>query len=317
MSSFNDSDVQKLREELLKKHEGTSVEDFFKGEEVETKYGTCYRITNHTSLKLNTIKPDKAKKRILQDLKLLRGIGESRERTLNNDGYRTIGDMVEHPRFGDSASHLLEVVEECDASRLSECIACRYPKSHPLMLCSSCFHETENLVFMDIETMGLKDVPLILIGVAEMSGNDVEVNQYLLRNLHEENAAIDGFLSHLHQKSVFVTFNGQTFDVPYIKNRMYYYGIKQKMTRDHLDLMHFSRRAWSDELPNCQLQTLEKYLFGMERHGDVPSSKVPSFYKTYLETGNIGPLVPIVEHNREDVVTLVKLLSRLYDEVEV
>ena len=90
MSSFNDSDVQKLREELLKKHEGTSVEDFFKGEEVETKYGACYRITNHTSLKLNTIKPDKAKKRILQDLKLLNGIGESRERTLNNDGYKTI-----------------------------------------------------------------------------------------------------------------------------------------------------------------------------------------------------------------------------------
>ncbi|KAF5063445.1 RNase_H superfamily protein [anaerobic digester metagenome] len=317
MPSHNDLEVHELKEELLKEHEGDSVEDFFDGEELETKYGPCYKITNHTSLKLNTLKQDKAKNRILNDLKLLNGIGESRERTLNQDGYKNLRDLVEHPRFGESASTLLEVIDESDASRLSECISCRYPKSHPLMLCSSVFHETENLVFMDIETMGLKDVPLILIGVAEMSGDDVEVNQYLLRNLHEENAAIEGFLSHLHEKSVFVTFNGQTFDVPYIKNRMYYYGIKQKMTRDHLDLMHFSRRAWSDELPNCQLQTLEKYLFGMERHGDVPSSKVPSFYKTYLETGNIGPLVPIVEHNREDVVTLVKLLSRLYDEVEV
>ena len=35
---------------------------------------------------------------------------------------------------------------------------------------------------------------------------------------------------------------------------------------------------------------------------------VPEFYETYLHTGNPGPLVPIVEHNRKDVTSLAKLL---------
>ncbi len=51
----------------------------------------------------------------------------------------------------------------------------------------------------------------------------------------------------------------------------------------------------------------------MERESDVPSSQVPDFYKTYMKTGNIGPLIPIVEHNREDVVTLARLLSKLQE----
>ena len=55
----------------------------------------------------------------------------------------------------------------------------------------------------------------------------------------------------------------------------------------------------------------------MERHEDVPSGLVPDFYKTYLKTGNIGPLIPIIEHNRQDVVTLARLLSQLYQEIDL
>lgn len=84
------------------------------------------------------------------------------------------------------------------------------------------------------------------------------------------------------------------------------------INKHHLDLLHFSRRAWKAKMPNCQLQTIEKHLFNFEREDDVPSSMVPSFYKTYNETGNIGPLIPIVEHNREDVVTLARILSSLH-----
>ncbi len=62
---------------------------------------------------------------------------------------------------------------------------------------------------------------------------------------------------------------------------------------------------------------MEKYLFDFEREDDVPSSMVPSFYKTYDETGNIGPLIPIVEHNREDVITLARILSRLHTEMDI
>ncbi len=70
---------------------------------------------------------------------------------------------------------------------------------------------------MDIETLGLKGVPLILIGVARVESNHILVDQYLLRNLNEERAALEAFVSHVDDDTVFVSFNGQTFDVPYIK----------------------------------------------------------------------------------------------------
>ena len=90
--------------------------------------------------------------------------------------------------------------------------------------------------------------------------------------------------------------------------------MKADINKYHLNLLHFSRRAWKSKLPNCKLQTIEKHLFNFEREDDVPSSMVPSFYKTYNETGNIGPLIPIVEHNREDVVTLARILLSLHKE---
>lgn len=311
---YHDEGAGKLKEDLMEKYEEISVEDFFKGDELKTRYGPCYNIKSHNKLKINNINRNKAKKEILSDLKLIRGVGESREKILREQGYETIHDLAEHPRFCDEASKLLEIINSQDCSGISNWINCRYPKSHPLMLCSSGFRDIENFIFMDIETLGLKEVPLILIGVGELKDEDLEVNQYLLRNLHEENAALEAFLTHLNDESVYVTFNGQTFDVPYIKDRMIYYGIKENIRKPHLDLMHFSRRAWGDRLPNCRLQTLETHILGMEREGDVPSSQVPDFYKTYMKTGNIGPLVPIVEHNREDVVTLAMLLSKLQEE---
>jgi hypothetical protein len=244
--------------------------------------------------------------------KLIKGIGPSKERKLKEDGFSTLDDLRDHPSYGTSACELLEKMETRDVCALSDWISTRYSASHHLNLLLSSISGSENMLFMDIETLGLMDVPLILIGVAEGNEDGLTINQYLLRDLKEEKAALDGFLSHQNSDNVYVTFNGRSFDVPFIKSRMRFHHLDEKINRQHLDLLHFSRRQWNDQLPNCRLQTLEKYFFGVERCDDVPSSKVPDFYLTYRETGNIGPLVPIIEHNREDVVTLARILSLLH-----
>ena len=317
MSSYGTTEAEILRSKLIETHRETSIEDFFNGEEYETEQGACYRIQDKRKLKLNTISPQKAKKNILNDLKLIKGIGDSKSEILRSNGFQTIEDLREHPIYGDDACQLLDIVDEGEFSRITDYVSNRYPKSHPSALYSSCFSPNENFLFIDIETLGLKGVPLILIGVARVESKQILVDQYLLRNLEEESAALDAFLSHVDEGTVFVSFNGQTFDVPYIKDRLRHHGLKGNIQRYHLDLLHFSRRTWKSKLPNCQLQTLEKYLFDFEREDDVPSSMVPSFYKTYDETGNIGPLIPIVEHNREDVITLARILSRLHTEMDI
>ncbi|MDD1670212.1 MAG: ribonuclease H-like domain-containing protein, partial [Methanomicrobiales archaeon] len=79
----------------------------------------------------------------------------------------------------------------------------------------------------------------------------------------------------------------------------------------HFDLLHFSRRRWGRDLPDCRLSTLEREIFGISRDVDIPGSLVPEFYEAFLRTGNCGPLVPILDHNRQDLVTLGFLLSAL------
>lgn len=304
----------KLKEKLLQDHEGIVLDDLIYGKEINTDNGTCYSIENQSKLKLNTLNPDKAKKKILSDLKLLSGIGQTREWKLRSEGYKTIEDLIEHDKFSKEASEFLKIVDECDKYNLTDWISNWYPKSHPLVLFSSSFSDDEDFIFLDIETLGFFNVPIILLGVAEVSGNEISVNQYLSRSIGEENAVLDAFLSHVKLDSVFVTFNGQTFDIPYIVNRMKYFNFKTNLNKPHFDMLHFSRRTWKDELSNCKLTTLENHLFGIEREDDVPSGLVPDFYKTYIKTQNIGPLVPIIEHNKQDIITLAMIFSRLHEE---
>jgi uncharacterized protein YprB with RNaseH-like and TPR domain len=303
---------QKLKRKLLEDYQDQSLEDLNHGEEINTAFGSCYRFRTHEKLEIKSLDQERVRDNLRNDLKLIRGIGEAKEIKLKKEGYETFEDLERHPLYGEEAKKFLNIMNSEDISSLLSCISGNYSSSHPLHLSLSCLKGRENLLFMDIETLGLKNVPLILVGVAETSADGLIINQYLLRDLKEENAVLDGFLSHLDKDSIFVTFNGRSFDLPFIRSRMRYHGMKNKMASWHLDLLHFSRRQWKNQLPNCRLQTLEKHLFGIERCGDVPSSLVPEFYMTYRETDNIGPLVPIIEHNREDVVTLARILSLLH-----
>ena len=113
-----------------------------------------------------------------------------------------------------------------------------------------------------------------------------------------------------------VTFNGRSFDMPYLEDRANYYRIKTDLGRvPNYDMYHFSRRRWRPMVTNCKLSTLEKEIFGINREGDVPGAMVPEYYQTYRKINNVGPLIPIIEHNRQDLVTLALLLSTLVQEL--
>ncbi|NYB52298.1 MAG: ribonuclease H-like domain-containing protein [Methanobacteriaceae archaeon] len=308
----HENDPQKLKQKLLEEYQDKSLEDLENGREIETNWGSCYCFTTEEELEIQTLDQKKVKECVMSDLKLIKGIGEKKEIKLKEEGYSSLEDLKEHEIYGKAACELTENVECENIDSILELISSRYPSSHPLNLLLSSLSGLENMLFMDIETLGLKEVPLILIGVAETSRDGLIINQYLLRDLKEEKAVLDGFLSHQDDRKIYVTFNGRSFDVPFIRSRIRYHGLNNTINSQHLDLLHYSRRQWRNQLPNCRLQTLEKHLFGVERCDDVPSSQVPEFYLTYRETGNIGPLIPIIEHNREDVITLARILSLLH-----
>jgi len=302
--------AQQLKLKLLKRYEGKTLEEALHGEDVITKSGTCYRIKSQHRISLKTVKHDAARERILASLKLMYGIGEATERTLKDDGYETIEDLVRHPRFGHEAMKFLELLNHCDTRRITNWICKWFPKSHPLVFCASGLHKREDFLFVDIETLGLFTRPIILFGVAHFSDEGLTVHQYLLRRVQEEPAALTAVLSHLRDRSAFITFNGRTFDIPYIKERLAYYRIRGDLERPHFDVLYFSRRAWKETMYNFKLTTLERQFLGT-RKDDVPSALVPEFYETYLRTKNVGPVISVVDHNRQDLITLTSLFSKL------
>ena len=305
-----------LKEKLLISYENKSLKDVFDCKVCSSSFGDVLRITKKEKIDFS-IENNDFKHQMNCNLKLLPKIGIKTEENLKNRGYSTIESLKSHDKYGDVATRFLdrldgmsylEVVELLDDNRYSR-------KCRDNVIKSISMTDVENFKFMDIETMGLSNVPIILIGVAEVKGNDIVCSQYFLRNYTEESSIIEAYLTHLDEDSVHVTFNGKTFDVPFIKNRCIYNRIDANLDLAHLDLMYFAKNLWSDDLPNCKLQTIEREMFGLEREGDVPGQYIPGYYKSYLENENIGPVVPIIEHNAQDVISLANFLDKMYRDV--
>jgi len=162
--------------------------------------------------------------------------------------------------------------------------------------------------------MGFFTRPIILFGVAKIFGDTIFISQYLVRDIKEEPAALLGFLSSISDSKALISFNGRAFDFPYVKERLAYYRIRADLEKPHFDILYFAKRAWQKRVPNWKLNILEKYLLGVKRKNNVPSALVPDFYETYMRTKNVGPLIAIIEHNKQDLITLANLFSKLHEE---
>jgi len=170
----------------------------------------------------------------------------------------------------------------------------------------------EDLIFVDLETTGLGHSPLFLIGAMMLEDDDLVVRQYLARHYGEESAVTHLFQEEARGKQLLVSFNGKSFDYPYLRARAAANAVPWSLKMDHFDLLHECRRAWRHMLPNCRLQTLEQCICGHPpRLGDIPGARIPDAYHDYVRTANAAELVRIIRHNMLDLITLAELMSRL------
>ena len=311
----SDDSYKKLKYKLLEEYQDKSIEDITGTNLIENKYRNTIQIKNKEKINFDT-KGNDFKEEVFCDLKIIPNIGLATEKKLKEQGYEDIPSLLNHTKYCKYAETDIEQLDSGSFKDLFEIVKKNsYSKNNVLKCLSEIANK--NFKFMDIETLGLSNVPIILIGVAELSenGKHIESNQYLLREKSEEPAVLEAFMSHLDEDSVYVSYNGARFDVPFIKNRCDYYRINYEHDLIHYDLLYFARRLWKSKLPNCKLTTVEKYLFDIERVDDVPGSYIPSYYESYMKKNNIGPLIPIIEHNRMDIVSLAKFLMKMHDEV--
>ena len=184
-------------------------------------------------------------------------------------------------------------------------------------------------ILLDLETCGLGSSMVFLAGVvlADDCGR-LLLKQLLARDYSEERSLLHGLWEVCCGRQVLVTFNGKSFDWPVVQDRSTLHRLGRRVAGaqaqqaprgpadarpelTHCDLLHHCRRKWKSRLPNCKLQTLETYICGRRRSGDIPGRLIPRVYHDYVRSGDPGQLRRVLRHNALDLITLLQLAVTL------
>ena len=176
--------------------------------------------------------------------------------------------------------------------------------------------------YFDTETTGLSTgagTVIFMAAIARVDGSRVTVRQYVLPDFPYEPPLLRAVAADLATFARLVTYNGRAFDVPMLAARLTVHGLFREqaaLPADHDDLLPDARRLFRRPLGGARLADVEAGVLGVVRSSDCPGSEVPARYFGYLRGGSPDILAEVLDHNFQDVVSLVLLeaeLTRLRD----
>ena len=167
--------------------------------------------------------------------------------------------------------------------------------------------DLRSVIFIDTETTGLGGTGAVafLIGVGRIIDEGFELLQYIIPDYSDETAMLEDLKAMFSDKISVVTFNGASFDLPLLNDRMIINRVGRKLSfNHHLDLLHSSRRLFKRRLQCCTLINLERELLDFHRNDDIPGYLIPSVYFDWLNDENLSMMNTVIEHNRLDIFSL-------------
>ncbi|MBM3500125.1 MAG: hypothetical protein FJX74_15825 [Armatimonadetes bacterium] len=170
-----------------------------------------------------------------------------------------------------------------------------------------------HLAFLDIETLGLASLPIFLVGVLRYAGHGLQLTQILARDFPEEAPLLAETAGTLQGVEALFSYNGASFDLPFLQERALYHAVDWWVEAEHIDLLKPARRRFRGRLPDCRLQTLETHLCGRLRHDDIPGAEIPRRYQDFVRTGDARLLETVIRHNQLDLLTLAELVPHCLD----
>ncbi len=178
--------------------------------------------------------------------------------------------------------------------------------------------EIENLCFFDIETTGLSREyhHIYLIGAFfyNKKTSDWTLIQFFAEDLSEEEDLLLRFVAMAKDFKILVTYNGNSFDLPFVRKRLEKYGHFWDVDNS-LDLFRYVKDNRSIlDMPDLKLKTLEKQL-GIFRDDLISGKDCIELYKSYTLTKSEEKLRPILQHNYDDLQYMPHLLQ-VYNMVE-
>jgi uncharacterized protein len=160
-----------------------------------------------------------------------------------------------------------------------------------------CLNDFEKVAYVDIETTGLDkhrdDITLIGVYDGEQAKTFVRGKEF------------EEFKEYIREFPMIVTFNGSTFDLPFIEHKL-----GTKFNQIHLDLRFaFSRLGICGGLKNIEKR------FGLERSTETDGLNgldAVRLWHKYVN-GDDGALELLKKYNKEDIVNLKMLGETAFD----
>lgn len=189
-----------------------------------------------------------------------------------------------------------------------------------------------DLAFVDLETTGLSGASgtyPILIGFGffqkSITPEDTEsteekldfvCEQYFLEDYCHEPAILHRVAERLKQFRGLVTYNGKAFDVPMLRGRYLMNRMRVDLDLPHIDLLHGARRIYRSRIGGCSLSAIEQNVLRLGRSHDIDGSLIPRIYFDYLQGRWPERLLPVFDHNAQDVISMGALLLLIMECVD-
>lgn len=174
----------------------------------------------------------------------------------------------------------------------------------------------DQLCFLDIETTGLSpNTYVFLCGLMVLDAGRFVVEQLFARDYAEEAAMLAYLGTIVERYPMIVTYNGASFDVPFLQTRMAVARMQAVKPFEHVDLLDAAREHFTGVLPNCRLETIERHLRGFSRTGDIPGRDIPEAYHEFVRTGDARDMRRVLYHNRMDLLAMAYLVNHLADQL--
>lgn len=170
------------------------------------------------------------------------------------------------------------------------------------------------ILFLDIETTGLtsKSADIYLIGTGYYQNNTYRVCQFFAESPEQEEEILTAFSSLCRDFKYVVHFNGNRFDIPFLRNKFEKYNLEDALIG--LGSFDLYKQIFPYKeilgLPDCKQKTIELYL-GIDRDDTYDGGKLINIYKDYVNSKDSKELKLLLLHNSDDIKGLFNLLPML------
>lgn len=178
------------------------------------------------------------------------------------------------------------------------------------------YFEDNNICFLDIETTGLSRKYNCIYLVGLLYYNDESglwvLKQLFADTINAEKDLLEALIELIHNKKNIITYNGDSFDIPFINARLLHWNIDFEISKENsFDLYRIVKSyKYLLKLDNLKLKTLERSL-GIYRDDIYSGKDCIDFYFDYIKTGNTELKERVLKHNYDDLYYMPYIMKIL------